>query len=465
MHIMKNKISLSIAVLLGMLTPVLSSCNDQEEEFNEWTATYVSLQRQDYLSGDVKKFNLNHDASGVNGDEITLTFNVKTQQPAPADITVALDVESEEGLDANLITLSNPSVILKKGETVSEDITATINRETFADTRDKFQYAFQVSINHIVTSDKNIVVSDYLRTLRASINKAAYCNLKAATPENSTLLTNKTDWEFTFQDGVENTGSNSVAGTGGNDVATDGVPFWVTVDLKKTQEIRGIQTTHWGADYAPTEVEIFHSTDGTNWSSLGVIATSGQAQYITFITPVETRYLKYQMLKVPIRVDLMTLYVYIPAKMNVPSAQPEDWTEIDRTGWGIECNTPPYDNNYYSLEGMLDGNPNTGYFTAANNASPIIIDMIDTHAIKGVSIAADGHYYAATYSLQNVQILTSTDKQTWEDFLSISLKQAANGTTPQYIELDKTVDARYIKIVPLGAYGGFFGISEFRAYK
>ncbi len=33
--------------------------------FNEWNATYVSLQRNDYLSGDVKKFNLTHDANGI----------------------------------------------------------------------------------------------------------------------------------------------------------------------------------------------------------------------------------------------------------------------------------------------------------------------------------------------------------------------------------------------------------------
>lgn len=46
--------SLSIATLLGLFVPFISSCSDDEEVFNEWNATYVSLQRNDYLSGNVK---------------------------------------------------------------------------------------------------------------------------------------------------------------------------------------------------------------------------------------------------------------------------------------------------------------------------------------------------------------------------------------------------------------------------
>ena len=34
--------SLSIATLLGLFVPFISSCSDDEEAFNEWNATYVS---------------------------------------------------------------------------------------------------------------------------------------------------------------------------------------------------------------------------------------------------------------------------------------------------------------------------------------------------------------------------------------------------------------------------------------
>jgi len=107
--------SLSIATLLGLFVPFFSSCSDDEEVFNEWNATYVSLQRNDYLSGDVKKFNLTHDANGVGGDEIKMVFTVKTQKAVSTDMVVTLSVNSEtEGLDANQITLSSSQVPLKK---------------------------------------------------------------------------------------------------------------------------------------------------------------------------------------------------------------------------------------------------------------------------------------------------------------------------------------------------------------
>ena len=36
--------SLSIATLLGLFVPFISSCSDDEEVFNEWNATYVSYR-------------------------------------------------------------------------------------------------------------------------------------------------------------------------------------------------------------------------------------------------------------------------------------------------------------------------------------------------------------------------------------------------------------------------------------
>lgn len=81
------------------------------------------------------------------------------------------------------------------------------------------------------------------------------------------LLTNVKDWIFTFMTGVENSASNSVAGTGTNDVATNGVPFWLTVDFKEVKNVTGVQTTHWGAGYAPSKVEIFSSENGDDWVS------------------------------------------------------------------------------------------------------------------------------------------------------------------------------------------------------
>ena len=125
------------------------------------------------------------------------------------------------------------------------------------------------------------------------------------------LLTNVKDWIFTFMTGVENSASNSVAGTGTNDVATNGVPFWLTVDFKEVKNVTGVQTTHWGAGYAPSKVEIFSSENGDDWVSIpdnGILKEELRLSHST--SGFKTRYLKYQMITVPSRVDITRFYIY-----------------------------------------------------------------------------------------------------------------------------------------------------------
>ena len=60
----------------------------------------------------------------------------------------------------------------------------------------------------------------------------------------------------------------------------------------------------------PTKVEIFTSEDGEYWVSIGQWTTKGGTQTITFEESVKTRYLKYQMITVPGRVDITRFYIY-----------------------------------------------------------------------------------------------------------------------------------------------------------
>ena len=113
---MKNfyKLILMAALSLGA-APFVTSCSD-DEEADEWNATYVYLQREDYLVSNVKTFNLTHDAEGIGGDEISMTFAAKTQKPVSKDIIVSLDVKSDaEGLDVSKISLSSFRLQLKQG--------------------------------------------------------------------------------------------------------------------------------------------------------------------------------------------------------------------------------------------------------------------------------------------------------------------------------------------------------------
>lgn len=303
--------SLSIAALLGLFVPFISSCSDDEEVFNEWNATYVSLQRNDYLSGNVKKFNLTHDANGIGGDEIKMAFTVKTQKAVSTDMVIALSAKSEtEGLDASQIVLSSSQVTLKEGQMTSEEITATVDPTIFASIMEKTSFSFSVSISNVTTNDKNTVISSSLSTLPVIINKAAYCNLKSGIPSNSQLISNRAGWIINVEEGVEGAPNNLIDGKTGTDVAG----FWFTVDLGEAKVLTGIKTNHWANAYAPREVEILQSENGTTWKSLSSLAISGGTQNITFISPITTRYLKYQIITISTngRTDVTEFNVYEP---------------------------------------------------------------------------------------------------------------------------------------------------------
>lgn len=303
--------SLSIAALLGLFVPFISSCSDDEEVFNEWNATYVSLQRNDYLSGNVKKFNLTHDANGIGGDEIKMAFTVKTQKAVSTDMVIALSAKSEtEGLDASQIVLSSSQVTLKEGQMTSEEITATVDPTIFASIMEKTSFSFSVSISNVTTNDKNTVISSSLSTLPVIINKAAYCNLKSGIPSNSQLISNRAGWIINVEEGVEGAPNNLIDGKTGTDVALNRF----TVDLGEAKVLTGIKTNHWANAYAPREVEILQSENGTTWKSLSSLAISGGTQNITFISPITTRYLKYQIITISTngRTDVTEFNVYEP---------------------------------------------------------------------------------------------------------------------------------------------------------
>ena len=307
--------SLSIAALLGLFVPFISSCSDDEEVFNECNATYVSLQRNDYLSGNVKKFNLTHDANGIGGDEIKMAFTVKTQKAVSTDMVIALSAKSEtEGLDASQIVLSSSQVTLKEGQMTSEEITATVDPTIFASIMEKTSFSFSVSISNVTTNDKNTVISSSLSTLPVIINKAAYCNLKIGIPSNSQLISNRAGWIINVEEGVEGAPNNLIDGKTGTVVALNNKGFWFTVDLGEAKVLTGIKTNHWANAYAPREVEILQSENGTTWKSLSSLAISGGTQNITFISPITTRYLKYQIITISTngRTDVTEFNVYEP---------------------------------------------------------------------------------------------------------------------------------------------------------
>lgn len=287
---------------MSAMIPFFSSCSD-DDSVSEWDMSYVSLLPADYLRP-TPSFTLKHvEEEGIEGS-VEFQFMATTQKAVAQDINIHYSVTCD-GIDADKINLSAKNLLIKAGSTASEPITLSITDWKYLEnTKEALEYTLKIKIADIESTSAEVTNAAYYQEIVLKISKTA------EKKKESVLLTNVKDWIFTFMTGVENSASNSVAGTGTNDVATNGVPFWLTVDFKEVKNVTGVQTTHWEAGYAPSKVEIFSSENGDDWVSIGQWDTKGRTQTITFDERVKTRYLKYQMIIVPSRVDITRFYIY-----------------------------------------------------------------------------------------------------------------------------------------------------------
>lgn len=291
-------------------TPLLTSCGDDEEETNEYTTSYVYLQRTDYLESE-KTFTITHNAISGLGGEVNMPFKVKVQRAASEDITVNLAVQTSEGLEGK-IELNSQQVIIKAGEMQSEELTATMPDLSFmAGTEETMSYTFTVTMESVQTSGKSVKMSSVYNALPATVNKELLSvdNLKNGQPTNS-AFDNRAEWTISLMAGVEGTAANLIDGNN-SDVAIDNSGFWIALDLGSEKTVTGIRTQHWSGSYAPSRIVIYISEDGNLWKSMGNIGTSGGVQEVSFKVPMNTRYLKYDMLAFPGRVDVTEFNVYI----------------------------------------------------------------------------------------------------------------------------------------------------------
>lgn len=287
---------------MSAMIPLLSSCND-DDTINEWDISYVSIIPADYLRP-VPSFSLRHvEEEGIEGT-VEFQFMSTVQKAAQQDIKVYISAECE-GISADKVNITSKELIIKAGSLNSEPSTVSITDwSDLVSITKEAEYSLKIKMTSIETTGSDVANSSYNQEINLKITKSA------ERQKENILLTNAKDWIFTFMEGVENAGSNSVAGTGTSDVATNGEPFWFTVDLKTTKEVSGIQTRHWGAGFAPSKVEIFTSENGDDWVSIGQKDTKGSTQTIMFDERIKTRYLKYQMITVPGRVDITRFYIY-----------------------------------------------------------------------------------------------------------------------------------------------------------
>lgn len=299
--------------LLAGISLGVSSCKEDEATENEWNATYVYIQRNDYLILNNSTFTLKHSPVGVIGN-VEITFKLKIQKPAAEDITGILQLSGTGDIPVSSFNLSTDSPVVKAGETESEDIVLSLSdKEALAQIHDLVSGEFKIQLVNLQTANSNTMIStnSALSAIAFSVTKQEYSinNLEIGEPENSHLM-DRTSWYIQVEPGSQGNASNLIDGNAYSDVAQDNAGFWVTIDFQTPKTVTGIVTNHWGGAYCPTQIELFTSDNGLEWKTMGTIDVPGATQKIKLIAPVTTRHLKYQMLKFPARVDITEFNVY-----------------------------------------------------------------------------------------------------------------------------------------------------------
>ncbi len=475
---MKKMKKLAIYMLGAMwaacAAPLFTSCSNDDEAADEWTVNHA------YINLVTERMSVEHKLSGEI-DNATIPFSVCLNKPVDEDVRVKINVTSENIPAANM-QLSNSEVTIKQGARESEECVISITDWSFAkDTDASTSYRINMAIT---VEGGNVTLSSNRSSETFEIIKGTHCRVEAKMPDDALLQTNASDWTFTFENGVENANSNSVAGTGSSDIATNGVPFWLTVDLKEKMQLQGIQTEHWASSYAPTKAEVYYSEDGENWISLGSVRTSGSTQRIAFASTIEARYLKYQMREVPSRVDMTAFYVFTyheSKAMYVGEENTFGGVDISKTDWTL-FETPQYsfgDDAATESLNIIDGDTSTGFIGYLGYNEQFGIDMGASHAVKGISITPFDYYdssYDYTYNyyycgVSEFQLQVSEDKTTWTDMGTIAFSDYASSvTTPQYVKFKNPTTARYIRFIPTSAFyynnsWYFFELSEFNVYE
>lgn len=193
-YINYKKIYILVACILGCVT--FSSCSDDDDEVNEWSANYVYLQKDNYLAIDA--FKMTHNPMGINGD-VTYNFFVKVKSPLTKDLVVDIAATSDE-IPVEALSLSSKEITIKAGETSSENVTATISDWSFAmNNKDAKEYNFSLVISEISTHDSSVRISSNQGTKTIKIAKGAYSPVVFTIPDGWKTI-NRSEWKVSSSD-------------------------------------------------------------------------------------------------------------------------------------------------------------------------------------------------------------------------------------------------------------------------
>lgn len=296
----KNYIPVAAALLsLGMFT----ACSDDDNvEQDEWTATYVYLQRTDFLESDSKEFSLVHTPLELSGN-VNMEFSAKIQKTSNHDISVEVGVEGSENLpstsyrfvDREGNTLSSNTLTIKAGQISSDTVRMVLDDlSPLAGIDGKITEKGCIKIDKVITDTPNTLVATNpkMKQLDFSVvkDKKRYVIMgnvptsSVQVPLNADALTLSGASYYTDPKNLVDGNSSSYVLFYGN--AEKGIQ----IDLGEERIVTAIQTDYLYSGYDSSNVTVM-CADGDEWKEIGTLDVNGQTQIINLLGKPKSRYL------------------------------------------------------------------------------------------------------------------------------------------------------------------------------
>jgi hypothetical protein len=303
-----------IACLAVLTTFSLSSCSKDESydvKGDPSTIIYINIQNWSPVNTpkNTSSFTVYHTPVGELG-KVKIQFPVLSTKPVDKAVTVtagSVDTivnqynrtygTSYTALPSGLLNISKSTATIEQEESISKDsIMISVDSAKLALLTDPTYIA---AVQLISTSVSNNTISTDYKTVYVVINRITTNCYQSPilTDMVGALITPRTSWTATMNVIFTNAASRLFDNkTTTYILVSPAQACALTVDMaSENTNITGIRLHSYSTSYLLYTVNVYSSSDGTNWTTQGSgvnLSTASPYQYIKFYSPITARYIK-----------------------------------------------------------------------------------------------------------------------------------------------------------------------------
>ena len=275
-----------LAVIMGSV-----ACDDESVEFDEWTSTYVYLDRN--IGGSGLEFFLKHTPSGIEGD-VVIPFVLKLSKASSSDISVILKSEFVDTELEQTIT-----TVIPAGSTMVKDTIRITGWDFALEIEPSVVYSGSFAISEVTPALEGLKVSPKLNKEELTVTKGIYSQLTTGVAPSGKRIDDRSAWTVSALSGSDWYSTTKVTDgdNGSYEYAYNKLAF--EIDLGSEKAISGVETySNFGDDYAHSTYSISISNDGVEWTPLcadGEPMVVAATQYVSLLKSLNARYIRWYM--------------------------------------------------------------------------------------------------------------------------------------------------------------------------